>query len=90
MYLLLDWTLVYTFVTPHNSAEKEISTNREPDYYGIADVEKPEEIEDLSKLIIPFDIKNVKARGQKNIDPLTFFKIKNQSKYYYVSYYVVF
>ncbi len=53
------------------SAKKPITAHAEPDYYGLADIK---ELEDSDKIIVPFDAKNIKARGQKNIDPLEFFK----------------
>jgi len=57
-----------------HSAEKEISTHGEPDYYGLGNLEGLEDLENPKDLIKAFDAKNIKARGQVNIDPTEFFK----------------
>jgi hypothetical protein len=57
-----------------HSAEKEISTHGEPDYYGLGNLEGLEDLENPEDLIKAFDAKNIKARGQVNIDPTEFFK----------------
>ena len=57
-----------------HSAEKEISTHGEPDYYGLKNLEGLEDLENPEHLIKAFDAKNIKARGQVNIDPTEFFK----------------
>jgi hypothetical protein len=56
-----------------HSAEKPISTH-EPDYYGLGNLEGLEDLENPEDLIKVFDAKNIKARGQVNIDPSEFFK----------------
>lgn len=55
------------------SAEKEIST-RGTDYYGLGNLEGLEDLENPEDIIKAFDAKNIKARGQVNIDPAEFFK----------------
>ena len=57
-----------------HSAEKEISTHGEPDYYGLGNLEGLEDLENPEDIIKAFDAKNIKARGQVNIDPTEFFK----------------